>query len=238
MTTWKAIRRYSRHSNGSELGEQVIHTYPISYRSDWPRRFGEINRSPHSWIFNSVSVDSRPLSYLFTSATVPIPVHTAPEIWHFQVFKSQFPDPWISRTVISVTKRSCAAPFSSSFLHIHFCYGPNTCSHCTEVWNRTHPICDAPLSRTARRSFASLQKSPFLWVNRSLGYLVWFSCGRKSYLLSKKCEHWLSNHNNDGNGNVKNNQNNNFTCVAPCFVYFIAVTARLPCEILWCVLDK
>ena len=116
VTTWKAIRRYSRHSSGSELGEQVIHTYLISYGSDWPRRFGEQNPSPHSWIFNSVPVDSSPLSYLFTSATVPIPVPTAREIWRFQVFKSQFPHPWISRTVISVTKRSCAAAFSSFFL--------------------------------------------------------------------------------------------------------------------------
>ena len=120
MTTWKALCRYSRHSNGSELVEQVIHTYRISYRNDWPRRFGELNPSPHSWIFNSVSVDSSPLSYLFTSATVPIPVPTAPEIWHLQVFKSQFPHPWISRTVISVTKRSCAAAFSSSFYFYYF----------------------------------------------------------------------------------------------------------------------
>ena len=184
VTTWKAICRYRRHSNGSELGEQVIHTYRITNRNDWPRRFGEPNPSPHSWIFNSVSVDSSPLSYLFTSAKVPIPVPTAPEIWHFQVFKSQFLHPWISRTVISVTKRSCAAAFSSSFLLFHSCYGPNTCSHCTEVWHRTYPICDAPLSRTARRSFASLQQSPFLWVNRSpiwYGFragakAIWYTC--------------------------------------------------------------
>ena len=184
VTTWKAICRYRRHSNGSELGEQVIHTYRITNRNDWPRRFGEPNPSPHSWIFNSVSVDFSPLSYLFTSATVPIPVPTAPEIWHFQVFQSQFLHPWISRTVISVTKRSCAAAFSSSFLLFYSCYGSNTCSHCTEVWHRTYPICDAPLSRTARRSFVSLQQSPFLWVNRSP---IWygFRAGAKAICYTR-----------------------------------------------------
>ena len=45
-----------------------------------------------------------------------------------------------------------------SLLLIHFRYGPNTCSHCTKVWHRTYPIC-APLSRSARRSFAPLQKT-------------------------------------------------------------------------------
>ena len=34
-----------------------------------------------------------------------------------------------------------------------------TCSHCTKVWHKTHPICEAPLSRSARCSFAPLQKS-------------------------------------------------------------------------------
>ena len=34
-----------------------------------------------------------------------------------------------------------------------------TCLHCTKVWHKTHPICDAPLSRSAWCSFAPLQKS-------------------------------------------------------------------------------
>ena len=46
-----------------------------------------------------------------------------------------------------------------SLLIIHIRYGPNTCSHCTKVWHRTHPICHARLSRSAWRSFAPLQKS-------------------------------------------------------------------------------
>ena len=41
------------------------------------------NSIPYSWICTSVSVDSSPLSYLFTLAKVRIPVYTAPYIvWH------------------------------------------------------------------------------------------------------------------------------------------------------------
>ena len=36
---------------------------------------------------------------------------------------------------------------------------PNRCSHCTEVWHSTYPICDSPQSRSARCSFDSSQKS-------------------------------------------------------------------------------
>ena len=45
---------------------------------------------------------------------------------------------------------------SSSLLLIHFRYSANTCSHCTKVWQKAYPICEAPLSRSARRSFAPL----------------------------------------------------------------------------------
>ena len=42
------------------------------------------------------------------------------------------------------------------------------------VWHRTYPICDAPLSRSARRSFALLQKSrrnhrPDVWTEALSG---------------------------------------------------------------------
>ena len=46
----------------------------------------------------------------------------------------------------------------SSPLLTHFRHGPNTRSHYTNMWQRTHLIHDAPLSRSARRSFAPLQK--------------------------------------------------------------------------------
>ena len=37
----------------------------------------------------------------------------------------------------------------SSLLVIHFRDGLPRCSHCTKVWHRNYPICDAPLSRSA-----------------------------------------------------------------------------------------
>jgi len=57
---------------------EVVHTHRTSCRSGWPRGFGELNPSPHSSIFTSVSVDSSPRSYLFTSM-VQIHVQTAPK---------------------------------------------------------------------------------------------------------------------------------------------------------------
>ena len=105
--TWKLIR-YIMDNNGTEL-EQVVHTHrkscDTSCRIGWPRGFGELNPSPHSWIFTSVSADSSPRSYIFTFATV------------------------------------------------------ETCSHYTKLWLRAYPICNPPLQRSARRSFALLQKS-------------------------------------------------------------------------------
>ena len=73
-------------------------------------------------------------------------------------------------------------------LLIHFRHCLNTCSHSTKVWYRTHPICDTPVSRLARRSLAPLQK----WrQNHSVitceqnPYPVWFSrrCNRE-----EKCD--------------------------------------------------
>ena len=57
---------------------EVVHTHRTSCRSGWPRGFGELNPSPHSSIFTSVSVDSSPRSHLFTSM-VQIQVQTAPK---------------------------------------------------------------------------------------------------------------------------------------------------------------
>ena len=50
----------------------------IKHHSGWPREFGQLNPSLHSRI-TSVSLNSGPHSNLFTSATVRIPVHTAPK---------------------------------------------------------------------------------------------------------------------------------------------------------------
>ena len=96
---------------------QVFHTHRTSCRGGWPRGFGELNSSPHSWIFAPVSVGSSPHSYLFTSVTGRIGVH------------------------------------------------------CTKVWHKTYPICDAPLSRSAgpaqlRPVTEIALPQPFLCVNR------------------------------------------------------------------------
>ena len=49
--------------------------------------------------------------------------------------------------------------YQTAFLLIYFRDGPKKCSHCTKVSHKTYPICDAPLSRSARRIFAPSQKS-------------------------------------------------------------------------------
>ena len=60
---------------------QVVHTHRTSCRGGWPRGFGELNSSPHSWIFAPVSVGSSRHSYLFTSVTGLIGVHCT-KVWH------------------------------------------------------------------------------------------------------------------------------------------------------------
>ena len=67
---------YTVNSSNTEL-EQVAYKHQTSCRSGWQRGFGELNPSPYSWIFSSISVGPSHLSYLFTSATARIPVHTA-----------------------------------------------------------------------------------------------------------------------------------------------------------------
>ena len=62
--------------------------------------------------------------------------------------------------------------FQSSSLLIHFRrYGLNNCSHCSIVWYRTYPICDAPLFEigAAQLRFVTkmVTKSLLLCVNRS-----------------------------------------------------------------------
>ena len=44
--------------------------------------------------------------------------------------------------------------FQSSLLLIYFRDVPNRCSHCDKVGHKTCPMCDTPLLRSARRSFA------------------------------------------------------------------------------------
>ena len=63
--------QYSKNSNSTELK-----------RSGWPNRVWWTNPNPHSWIFTSIWADASSPFHLFTSATVRIPVHIAPKVWH------------------------------------------------------------------------------------------------------------------------------------------------------------
>ena len=58
MSTCK-IPRPGLNRDGPEL-EQVVHTHPTSCRNGWPKGFGALNPSLHSWIFTSTLADSRP----------------------------------------------------------------------------------------------------------------------------------------------------------------------------------
>ena len=70
--------------------------------------------------------------------------------------------------------------FQASFLFIYFRDGLNKCSDCTKVCHKTYTICDASLSRSARRSFAPSQKSQLLCLIRSPIWYHGFCCGAKS----------------------------------------------------------
>ena len=65
-----ATKRYIMNSDGSEQNK-VIFTHPTQCRRVWLRGLGDwLNSSPYSWIkLYSVSVDSRPRSFLFSSTT-------------------------------------------------------------------------------------------------------------------------------------------------------------------------
>ena len=65
----------SLNSNGPGM-EQVVHTHRTSCRSGFERL---AERVSVFCAYSSISVSSSPLFYLFTSATVPIAVHTTPK---------------------------------------------------------------------------------------------------------------------------------------------------------------
>ena len=59
----------------------------------------------------------------------------------------------------------------------------NTCAHCTKVRLRISPICDAPLSTSARRGATSLRYRNLAEITV---LTVWFSSPRKSYPMTVK----------------------------------------------------
>ena len=84
--------RNGLNSNSTEL-DQVVHTRrtTCNYRSVWPRGFGELNPSPHSWIFTSVSVGSSPLPYLPLRLDYLVTLH--------QSVAQNWSDMWLSTDV-------------------------------------------------------------------------------------------------------------------------------------------
>ena len=79
------------------------------------------------------------------------------------------PHSWIF-TSVSVGPSPLSSLFTSATIR-------NTCSHYTKVVDRTHPICDAPFTRSARRSFVPLQKSrrnqrSYMWTE-ALSGIAW-----------------------------------------------------------------
>ena len=78
--------------------------------------------------------------------------------------------------------------FRSSFILVHFRFGPNTCSHYTKVWYRAYPICDSQLAKSAWRSIAPLQKTRRnrLSYVRAEALYIWyeFRAGVKAILYS------------------------------------------------------
>ena len=69
---------YSMSSN-DPWRRKVVRTRRTSRRRGWPIGFGALSSSPYSLLFTSASQGSRPRSYLFTSVTGRIGVHTAPK---------------------------------------------------------------------------------------------------------------------------------------------------------------
>ena len=78
-----ALRKQQRYRT-----EQVVHIHRTLCRSVWPRGFGELNPSPHSWIFTSVSPQiAQRLSVLAPIYLLPLwskyrsPVQNLSEMW-------------------------------------------------------------------------------------------------------------------------------------------------------------
>ena len=78
--------------------------------------------------------------------------------------------------------------FQSSFLLIHFRYGPNTRSLQTKVYHRkVYPICDAPLSGSVRAASLRYKNRAKITVltREQKSYQVWFSCPCKIYRVQR-----------------------------------------------------
>ena len=83
----------------------------------------------------------RRVQELHTHLTCILPARLAERVW-FTKFQS---------SLLNVYFR--LSRFQSLLLLIYFQVGIGVYTDCTKVWQKTYPICDAPLSRSAWRSF-------------------------------------------------------------------------------------
>ena len=156
--------------------------------------FGELNTSPYYWIFTSVSVGSIPCHYSVAEpgevpGGPPSPLIFRPN-WgpkgpkkiFFEIAPSPPPPPYLR-----VWMNAPLPPYLKVWIRRRYWltrsrYGANACSNCTKVWHKTYPVCDAPLSNSARRSLVLLQNSRR--NHRCYGWtkdlFVWFLCWGKS----------------------------------------------------------
>ena len=147
--------------------------------------FGELNTSPYYWIFTSVSVGSIPRYYSVAErgevpGGPPSPLIFRPN-WGPKGPKKNFfviappPPPYLR-----VWMNAPLPPYLKVWIRRRYWltrsrYGANACSNCTKVWLKTYPVCDAPLSNSARCSLVLLQNS-----RRNHTFPVWFLCWGKS----------------------------------------------------------
>ena len=105
------VKCEQQRPGAAKTRSHTLNIVAVSWRRDWPRGFGAFNSSHHYWIFISFLVGSNYRSYLSTSATVWIPVHTRERV------TQNLSDMLLSTFVISaaqlryVTKIALLQPF-------------------------------------------------------------------------------------------------------------------------------
>ena len=121
----------------------------------------------------------RRVQEVHTHLTCILPARLAERIW-FTKFQS---------SLLNVYFR--LSRFQSLLLLIYFPVGIGVYTDCTKVWQKTYPICDAPLSRSAWRSLVQLLYVIEMAPNRNPVIRFDFGGGAKAIPVVE-CEHSLS----------------------------------------------
>ena len=105
-----ALRKQQRYRT-----EQVVHTHRTLCRSVWPRGFGELNPSPHSWIFTSVSPQ------IAQRLSVLAPIYLLPLWSKYRSPVQNLSDMWRSTFVIGAAQLRSVTEFApkSPFLRVN-----------------------------------------------------------------------------------------------------------------------